>query len=254
MRVGKGIVDLRDAPRGARERQLRFGELVYVEETDDADPDDVWVRVRTRRLQYAGWIEMDALDWSIRPTHRVAARASHAYAEPKVQAREYDILPCGAFVTVFDEDASWSRIAYGFMPTRHLTKLDTFETDPAAVALRLLGAPYLWGGDGPAGIDCSGLAQLAWGMCGRDVPADSGPQREALSVRPDLPERVARGDLIFWAGHVAIATGLDEIVHANGHHMAVATEPLRDAVERIAGAEGPTGGGPVIGFAPWAAG
>ena len=247
MRIGRGIVDLRAAPGGARERQLRFGEPVEL-----LDREDGWARVRTPRVQYPGWVEWGALADPAAPTHRVRAAASHLYSGPRAQAPERDALPCGALVAVTGAEGPWAATPDGFVPMAHLAPLSP-EEDPAAVALRLLGAPYLWGGDGPGGIDCSGLSQLAWGMCGRDVPADSGPQREALSVRADLPDRVARGDLIFWAGHVAIATGADEVVHANGHHMAVAVEPLRDAVERIAGSEGATGGGPVTGYAPWAA-
>ena len=44
---------------------------------------------------------------------------------------------------------------------------------------------------------------------------------------------VRRGDLVFWKGHVAIALDGERIIHANGHHMCVAIEPLDGAVERI---------------------
>jgi cell wall-associated NlpC family hydrolase len=43
-----------------------------------------------------------------------------------------------------------------------------------------------------------------------------------------------RGDLVFWNGHVAIARDHDTLVHANAFHMAVAIEPVADAVARIA--------------------
>jgi cell wall-associated NlpC family hydrolase len=45
---------------------------------------------------------------------------------------------------------------------------------------------------------------------------------------------LARGDLVFWAGHVGIMLDAVRLLHANGHHMAVAIEPLRVAVDRIA--------------------
>jgi hypothetical protein len=39
---------------------------------------------------------------------------------------------------------------------------------------------------------------------------------------------------VFWKGHVGLMLDADRLIHANGHHMAVAVEPLREAVERIA--------------------
>ncbi|MFC6049147.1 NlpC/P60 family protein, partial [Methylobacterium hispanicum] len=42
-----------------------------------------------------------------------------------------------------------------------------------------------------------------------------------------------RGDLVFWRGHVGMMLDASRLIHANGHHMAVAVEPLRTAVARI---------------------
>jgi hypothetical protein len=44
-----------------------------------------------------------------------------------------------------------------------------------------------------------------------------------------------RGDLVFWAGHVAIARDRDSLVHANAFHMAVIIEPAAAAISRIRG-------------------
>ena len=50
-----------------------------------------------------------------------------------------------------------------------------------------------------------------------------------------------RGDLVFWRGHVSIMVDSENMLHANAHHMAVATEPLVGAMTRIAA----NGGGSV---------
>jgi hypothetical protein len=47
--------------------------------------------------------------------------------------------------------------------------------------------------------------------------------------------KLERGDLIFWAGHVAIARDRDSLVHANAFHMAVVVEPAVEAIARIRG-------------------
>jgi len=41
---------------------------------------------------------------------------------------------------------------------------------------------------------------------------------------------------MFWKGHVAIVRDPQSIVHANAFHMAVAVEPIGEALRRIADA------------------
>ena len=51
----------------------------------------------------------------------------------------------------------------------------------------------------------------------------------AAADRSDLQ----RGDLVFWKGHVAIVRDRATFLHANAFHMAVAIEPIDDAIARI---------------------
>jgi hypothetical protein len=48
---------------------------------------------------------------------------------------------------------------------------------------------------------------------------------------------------VFWKGHVAVLLDADTIIHANAFHMAVAVEPLAEAIVRIeaAGVGAPLG-------------
>jgi cell wall-associated NlpC family hydrolase len=79
------------------------------------------------------------------------------------------------------------------------------------------------------------LVQLSLAAAGIAAPRDSGPQRCALGHRVlgDAPPR--RGDLVFWPGHVAIATDDGNVVHANAHYMAVTIEPFAAVAERAGG-------------------
>ena len=53
----------------------------------------------------------------------------------------------------------------------------------------------------------------------------------------DVPD-LRRGDLIFWKGHVAIVRDRETFLHANAFHMAVAIEPIAEAIARIRGGGG----------------
>ena len=67
-------------------------------------------------------------------------------------------------------------------------------------------------------------------------------QASLLGVELAPKAALERGDLVFWKGHVGIMRDPETLLHANAHHMAVASEPLAPAVARIAAA----GGGPVL--------
>ena len=60
---------------------------------------------------------------------------------------------------------------------------------------------------------------------------DSDMQAAGLGT-PIEREELRRGDLVFWKGHVAIMEDEATIIHANGHTMSVAREPLAAAIER----------------------
>jgi hypothetical protein len=57
-------------------------------------------------------------------------------------------------------------------------------------------------------------------------------QEKALGA-PGALAALKRGDLVFWKGHVAIVRDGTSLVHANAHHMAVAIEPITEALARI---------------------
>jgi len=60
-------------------------------------------------------------------------------------------------------------------------------------------------------------------------------QERALGApMPGIGEQLLqRGDLVFWEGHVAIVRDRATLIHANAFHMAVAIEPIAEALTRI---------------------
>ncbi len=232
--VAAPVVDLLTRPNGPRDRQLVHGEAVTV-----IDRDQGHAFLQAAKDGFCGWVAEGALGPAITPTHRVATPATHLYTGPKVQAPQIMPLYLGARVTVTGRQGKWAETPAGFVPASHLAPLDSPAPDPVAVAEMFLHAPYLWGGNTVAGIDCSGLAQAALLAAGHPCPGDSDQQQVLGTEIPDgAPLR--RGDLIFWTGHVALLTAPDRILHANGATMSVAYEGLAEAIARIqAQGEGP---------------
>ena len=221
------LVDLLTRPSGPRDRQLLFGDSVTV-----IDRDQGFAYVMAAKDRFCGWVAEATLGPASTPTHRVATPSTHLYSGPKVQAAERHALYLNSRVTVTGQDGKWAITPKGYVPASHLAPLDQPAKDHVAVAEMLLHTPYLWGGNSTAGIDCSGLAQAALLAAGIPCPGDSDLQE---SVGQAIAETAPlhRGDLIFWHGHVALLTGPDQIIHANGKTMSVAYESLSDAIARI---------------------
>ena len=124
---------------------------------------------------------------------------------------------------------------------RHISPLEAHADDFVSVAEQLLATPYLWGGNTGFGLDCSGLVQLAMLISGEAVLRDTDMQAATIGDPVQIGndwEKLKRGDLVFWRGHVAIAqgriSGSSHIIHANGYTMDVTSEPALQAINRIA--------------------
>jgi cell wall-associated NlpC family hydrolase len=224
-------------PGAPLETEALFGEAVTV--YDEAEG---WGWAQLERDQYVGYLPLVALGAPVEPTHRIAALRTHAYPGPNIKLPPRMALSLGARVLVVRRDGDFAVTQDGlYLWARHLAELGVQEPDYVAVAERFLETPYLWGGRTSEGIDCSGLAQTALAAAGLAAPRDSDMMEAALgqSVAADGP--LARGDLVFWKGHVGIMRDPLTLLHANGWHMRVVSESLAEAKIRIAA----NGGGDV---------
>ncbi|MFQ5609871.1 MAG: C40 family peptidase, partial [Woeseiaceae bacterium] len=92
-----------------------------------------------------------------------------------------------------------------------------------------VGVPYRYGGQSPAGFDCSGLVHYAYLHAGRTVPRTTGQLWSGTTpvARSDL--RV--GDLLFFSiegqmSHVGLYLGGGQFVHAPSTGRSVSVESL----------------------------
>jgi cell wall-associated NlpC family hydrolase len=267
--IARGRTGLRHEPsaHAVQDNELLFGDIFTVFAQADG-----WSHGQSVFDGYVGHIRSDALADPLVPTHRITALSTPLLEGPAIRSATRDLLPLNARVRVLGRERDgFVRIASiphvihaeagtqeqsrrvpasagltvgseqapdGFVFAAHLAPLDQHAADWVATAERFLGAPYVWGGKTHAGIDCSGLVQLALASAGIASPRDTDQQEAALGADvPFLTRR--RGDLVFWNGHVGIMLDETRLIHANAFHMQVEIEPLEDAIARIAPVVGP---------------
>lgn len=209
-----------------------------------------WLQCRSED-GYLGWVhrgylvelaEADARGWEM----GTVGRGGEAWISLGAELRAEDgeilaRLPWGARVVCQDDgtvllpDGRAGRATGELFPaTEQPIRFPGRGEAVVASAAQWLGAPYLWSGVTPAGVDCSGLVQVLFRMHGVELPRDSDQQAE-LGERVDPGRDFAGlrpGDLCFFAEgadrvtHIAISEGGSRIIHSSLNNGGVARNDL----------------------------
>jgi hypothetical protein len=249
--VAVPVADLRRRPDHESELvdQALFGETVRVRRVAS---DRRWLLVELAEAGFAGWMR----SWSLAlgdagAVARWRGRARRVVDRPWLERRDEPggALPFGARVARGARGETLGplgpiRLARG---TADLPARGGGERGRRVVATarRFLGASYHWGGRTFAGLDCSGLVQLAARRHGILLPRDAREQCVHASgrarVRP-FPASPAKGeprpgDLWFFGPapgkvtHVALSTGRLGLIHAYGTVKWGSLDPLSPVFE-----------------------
>jgi cell wall-associated NlpC family hydrolase len=236
---GRVALHARASADSPLETELLFGHLFTVYEQANG-----WAWGQSAFDNCVGYVHTFACaPQMFAPDHRVTALATPLLPAPDAKRPARDLLPMNASIQVIAHANGFVRIAPdGYLFEGHLAPLDRRASDWVAIAERFVGTPYVWGGRTFAGLDCSGLVQTALEASGHRVPRDTDLQEKAIGLPigylPDF-SNLARGDLVFWNGHVGIMLDRDRLLHATSFRMEVVVEPLSDAVRRIEPVAGP---------------
>jgi cell wall-associated NlpC family hydrolase len=95
-------------------------------------------------------------------------------------------------------------------------------------AFQQVGKPYIWGGNGPVGYDCSGLTLNSWQHGAGVGFARVANDQYHTAGNPVALNQMAAGDLVFWGSntadwttvyHAGIYVGGNRIVESTGDHV-----------------------------------
>ncbi|MDR0438345.1 MAG: C40 family peptidase [Bacteroidales bacterium] len=202
--------------------QLLFGELCLI---DDQYQD--WYKIRVQFDNYEGWVEKKQLHLIDEKTYNKTLNQSvKTYINAPVafvrsKNGEIPVL-LGSSLPLFD--AGKFKIGNEIWTFEGGEDYQCSKQTPERLsfwALKYVKSPYLWGGRSPFGIDCSGLVQNVFRMCGYSLPRDAAQQAELGQVI-NFVEEAKPGDLLFFDNsegkitHVGIFVGNNQIIHASG--------------------------------------
>ena len=217
-------------------------------------------------------VQRSAFPWAVARWESVAAPLAAAYWPVDIAGSTppstFPMAAAGSFsqaASVADcpgqgGDGSWGESAGSIDGGGGVTKLPSGFALPAQAqqktvvrfALAQLGKPYVWGGAGPDGWDCSGLTMRAWGAAGVPVPRTTFQQVLAGTPVPTMAV-MQPGDLIFIAGsdgtpsssghmgmYIGLVNTLPYLVHAPRTGKTVEIKPVSAWRSQIVAIRRPT--------------
>jgi gamma-D-glutamyl-L-lysine dipeptidyl-peptidase len=214
------VAPVRSEPAHKAEQttQLLFGEKVQVLDVNKSD----WAQIRCEWDGYEGWCRYHQLMTVTNKEYLKEAK----YMVPAGGARLLFAdnamwLPAGGVLTNYRKGGIQIQAMQGRYKGKKQKCADVQPTCATLInaARAYLHAPYQWGGRSIAGIDCSGLSQMAYRFCNVRLQRDTTQQALQGNV-VDFLQNAICGDLAFFENpegkivHVGILIDNKTIIHA----------------------------------------
>jgi len=214
-RINRPVVDVWKTSSRDSERisQRVLGQPMSIKEIID----DRWC-IATGDDNYTGYVERRFLtDGAVSPDAMICVPFASVRQSPERSAQLVVRLSIGSCVTRLENQGQWTQIGFpggetGWVMTVQLTDSHGLNyTHAPQRAMSLFGTPYLWGGSSAYGIDCSGLTQLMYRLCGVILLRDAHLQRDDSRFDHITFDALEPGDLVFFGTP-------DKVTHVGMHH------------------------------------
>ncbi len=227
--------DIKSKPelKSELESQCLFGEVIDILKFEQN-----WAYIKSEKDNYKGWIKKNTIGKKIKSSHRINNVLSNIYNEPNIKSSLLTSLYLNSKVCITQQiNDKWLKVLIenneGFINKDNICLDNNYSFDWIKVALMFLNTPYLWGGKTYSGIDCSGLVQIALQSSGLDFPRNTSSQIDFESENIFKHNKIEKGCLVFWDGHVGIMLDENNILHSNAYHLSVQIENVKKTIKRI---------------------
>jgi gamma-D-glutamyl-L-lysine dipeptidyl-peptidase len=218
------IVPVRAAAGHKQEQvtQLLFGDHY---EVTAFSADRKWLSVRIFADGYEGWIDSaqhtEISEEFFEYINRAELKITTDLTSSLLYNKSPLVIPIGSVIPISGSELFRMEEQFAFNGEAKSLGLKRDFEYLKGIALKYLNAPYLWGGKGPFGIDCSGFVQMVFRICGFRLLRDSSQQANQGKLIKSFGE-IKAGDLLFFKDtegrivHVGIYFGDHKIIHASG--------------------------------------
>lgn len=153
--------------------------------------------------------------WTNAPLLIVTAYEDLLLERPQAGAQPVSDVVMGGLVKRIGEEGDWFNVELpdgrtGFLAKKSTEDYTTWKQSRHATPENIertgrlfIGRPYLWGGNSPKGMDCSGFTKLTFLLNGIDLNRNASEQAlqgVEVPIDPDLSQ-LKKGDLLFFGAH-----------------------------------------------------
>ena len=202
--------------------QLLFGDTFEILKTHNQ-----WNYIKASYDNYEGWIDEKVILPLSEENFKHYNESPSYYTSGIINEVELEksgkfLLPMGSFLPDFNPENGQFKMQeeQGIFKGEYITGKHSKEKI-MEFAFTYMNAPYLWGGKTHFGLDCSGLTQMTYKMCGHDLLRNAKDQAtQGISIKLSEAEP---GDLAFFTNkngkviHVGFLLGNGKIFHSHGN-------------------------------------
>ena len=196
--------------------QLLFGDAVKILEYGEP-----WIKIYAKADDYEGWMDFKQLTFVDKAFYEDYIQAKHDCVRQRSIVVKGPLgkqtIMLGSNLPKLEENSFYA----AGEKYQILSELEQINESITDTAKRYLNTPYLWGGKGIFGIDCSGFTQIVAKIHGKEIPRDCSEQVK-VGEEVGYSERKV-GDLMFFINdnqkvhHVGFLLSDKDIIHASGH-------------------------------------